>query len=160
VDTDRKGPWEPCLILQLSHYPVHSVARERASGSKSSERNSKYLHRKSRSKPLRRRHFSTSSSEWLAPFDARNLLSLLLSNHSLASYVSGVSFSRSQSRPITATGRCRLNADATSNLVPFSPATAIAPSHISASRLAVWIGLVGDVRRGGDGPDRRRADSH
>jgi hypothetical protein len=23
-----------------------------------------------------------------------------------------------------------------------------------AMRLAVWIGLVGDVRRGGDGPDR------
>src|SRR4051812_32930569 len=30
----------------------------------------------------------------------------------------------------------------------------------SASRLAVVIRLVGDVRRGGDGPDRRRADSH
>jgi hypothetical protein len=46
-----------------------------------------------------------------------DLLSLLLSNHSLASSFSGVSFSRSQSRPITATGRCRLNADATSNFV-------------------------------------------
>ena len=28
-----------------------------------------------------------------------------------------------------------------------------------AMRLAVWIRVVGDVRRGGDGPDRRRADS-
>jgi hypothetical protein len=27
------------------------------------------------------------------------------------------------------------------------------------SRLAVWIRLVGDVRRRGEGPDRRRADS-
>ncbi|CAA9479584.1 MAG: hypothetical protein AVDCRST_MAG30-713, partial [uncultured Solirubrobacteraceae bacterium] len=29
----------------------------------------------------------------------------------------------------------------------------------AAFRLAVWIGAVGDVRREGDGPDRRRADS-
>jgi hypothetical protein len=34
-----------------------------------------------------------------------------------------------------------------------------APSGHTASRLAVVIGVVGDVRRGGDGPDRRRADS-
>jgi hypothetical protein len=33
------------------------------------------------------------------------------------------------------------------------------PAVTTASRLAVVIGLVGDVRHRGDGPDRRRADS-
>ena len=37
--------------------------------------------------------------------------------------------------------------------------TIIAVRRATPSRLAVWIGRVGDVRRRGDGPDRRRADS-